>query len=292
MFSGVAEKALKCKQREAWTCKLCDFYNCLPPEDPLQCNLCKHEEQGPCAFHAGKIQKEDCTNIYCYACKKAYQYADPSFDAPGTLHRLADRAVKVFIKNYGHSLSAEQKNMVKEFEFLTTQDWSEPRTFRELDTVLWEALFEEDEPLFPHLGYMLSYSEEIDEWLTEEEGKQAREEERVVKCLQEIEEDPDTFIVAGSKKGTSYFVNVELEVCTCPGFHFKRYCKHIHMERPKNARQPPKAREAAKAAKAKAAKEDKAAKAKAAKEDKVAKEDKAAKEDKDRENPKRHKKND
>ena len=245
----MSEKPPKSKQRDPWTCKLCNFYNGLPPEDAVECNLCKHEDKGPCAFHAGKIQKEDCRNISCYACKKDYQYADPSFDAPGTLHSLAERAVKVLLSNRCHSLSSEQKNMVKEFEFLTTQDWSEPQVFDELDTILWEALFDGDETSFPYLGYMLSYSEEIDEWLTKEEEQHAREEARVVKCLEDIEEDPDTFIVAGSKKGTSYLVNVELEVCTCPAFKFNRYCKHFRMERPKNARQPPKAKEAAKAAK-------------------------------------------
>ena len=246
-----AEKPLKLKQREPWTCKLCSFYNCLPPEDAAECNLCKHAK-GPCDFHAGKIQKEEFTNTSCYACEKDYQYADPSFDAPGTLHSLADRAVKVFLKNYGHSLTPQHKSMVKEFEFLTTQDWSEPRVFEELDTILWEALFDSsgDDTSFPYLGYMLSYSEEIDEWLTNEEKEHACEEARVAKCLEDIEEDPDTFIVAGSKKGTSYLVNVELEVCTCPAFKFQRYCKHIHMERPKNARQPPKAKEAANAANA------------------------------------------
>jgi hypothetical protein len=249
------EKPPKSKQREAWTCKFCNFYNCLPPEDATECNLCKHGDNDPCTFHAGKIQKEDCANISCHACKKDYQYADPSFDAPGTLHSLADRAVKVFLKNKNHALIPKHKNMVKEFEYLTTQDWSEPQVFNELDTILWEALFDGDETSFDYLGYMLSYSEEIDAWLTHEEEKHARKENRIVKFLEDIEKDPDTFIVPGSKKGTSYFVNVELEVCTCPAFKFNRHCKHINMERPKNAKQPPKAIEAAKAAKvAKAAK--------------------------------------
>lgn len=178
-------------------------------------------------------------------CKKEYQYADPNFDAPGTLHRLADRAVKLFqLSNRSHALTSEQKIMLQDFKHYSTQDWSDPKVFEELDTVLWEALFDGDETQFPYLGYMLSYSEEIEEWLSSQEAKHARKEKRIEKLLEEIEADPDTFIVAGSKQGTSYFVNLELEVCTCPGFKFKRDCKHIHMERPKNAKQPAKAKEA------------------------------------------------
>jgi hypothetical protein len=220
------------KQLQDWKCKLCDFYNCLPPQDPTECNRCQHDKS-LCAFHSGKTKKEDCDNIFCYSCRKHYKYADPNYDAPTILYNLTVRAVKMRLLSTGlNNLSPAEKRMKQRIENLADKDWSDPVVFDALDDILWDSFVRNDSTTpFHYLGEMLIVSEEIDKFLSQEEEAYARKEKRQEKNLLDIEKDPDTFEVKGSKKGTSYFVNLELEVCTCPGFKFRSNCKHIHMKK-------------------------------------------------------------
>jgi uncharacterized Zn finger protein len=44
----------------------------------------------------------------------------------------------------------------------------------------------------------------------------------------ELEENKESMVVeVKGSKGNSYFVNVEENTCTCPGFTFRGACKHI-----------------------------------------------------------------
>ena len=216
------------KQLEAWTCKWCKFYNCLPPEDPTECNRCKYRKC-PCSFHEGKVKMQDCTITSCYSCFKDYKYSDPNYDAPGILYNLAERAVKICLRETYHSTSFEHpKDLMKELKSYKGKDLNDPTIFDACDEILWNACAHLHYKFVGNeIGHMLNMSDEIEQSLSRHEERY----ERKTTDLENIQEDPDTFQVKGSKKGTSYFVNLEKGLCTCPAFKFRDDCKHIHMQK-------------------------------------------------------------
>jgi hypothetical protein len=216
---------------EPWTCKWCDFYNCLPPDDPVGCNRC--EKRGTCYFHAGKCKKENCDNDTCYQCFKHFKYSDPEYDAPGITYDLALRAVKICLyKGWSDSSYEDPKDMMKELKSYEGKDLNDRAILSNCDEILWNCCaITDDRHVCDNLGHMLNQYDDIESCLCHYEKGIERKEKEIEKGLEKIHKDPDTFEVKGSKKGTSYLVNIEKRLCTCPGFKFQRNCKHIHMEK-------------------------------------------------------------
>ena len=220
------------KDLQDWTCRWCKFYNCLPPEDPVDCNRCKHRKS-TCSFHAGKTKKENCSISSCYSCFKNYKYSDPNYDAPRILYDLAVKAVKICLKmTYVGTSFEHPKDLMKQLEEYSKKDLNDPEIFDACDEILWNACAHLDFKFVgSELGHMLNMSSAIEESLYAEESYHEEKEKRKEQALKDIQKDPDTFEVKGSKKGTTYSVNLEKRLCTCPGFKFRNDCKHVNMEK-------------------------------------------------------------
>jgi len=124
------------------------------------------------------------------------------------------------------------KDLMKQLEEYSKKDLNDPEIFDACDEILWNACAHLDFKFVgSELGHMLNMSSAIEESLYAEESYHEEKEKRKEQALKDIQKDPDTFEVKGSKKGTTYSVNLEKRLCTCPGFKFRNDCKHVNMEK-------------------------------------------------------------
>jgi hypothetical protein len=142
------------------------------------------------------------------------------------------RAVKVCLyKGWADSSFEDPKEMMKELKSYAGKDLSDPIILSNCDEVLWNCCAIMDcKFLCDHLGHMLNQYDKIVAELRVDEKNIEKKERSIEQGLKNMQKDPDTFEVKGSKKGTSYLVNLEKRLCTCPAFKFGRDCKHVKME--------------------------------------------------------------
>jgi hypothetical protein len=202
----IAEEKDDPKPTEAWSCKWCKTDNSE-------------------------------TSQLCAKCFKAFKYSDPNYDAPRITYDLACRAVSVCLLDTYHSTSFENpKDMMKELKEYKDKDLSDPQIFSNVDEILWNACAHLDMKFCGNdIGHMLNQSDLIEDIIVGEEEAHKRILKLKEEGLKNIHKDPDTFTVEGSKKGTTYLVNLEKGLCTCLGFKYRSNCKHINMsKKPEN----------------------------------------------------------
>jgi hypothetical protein len=198
----IAEKEEELKPTQAWTCKWCKTDN---PE----------------------------TKLFCQQCFKAFKYSAPNYDAPRITYDLACRAVTICLRfTYASTSFQDPKDMMKELKGYKDKDLSDPHIFANVDEILWNACAHLDMKFCGNdITNMLNQSELIEECIEAEEKSHESFLKQKEKSIKNMYEDPDTFEVKGSKKGTTYLVNLEKRLCTCPGFKYQNDCKHVNMEK-------------------------------------------------------------
>lgn len=158
------------------------------------------------------------------------KYSDPEFDAYGKMFHTAKRAVQMCIdKRYFHNGSFENpKDMMKELLEYEKKGFKKRTVFERCDEILWNVCMIDDYVYANNMmGSMIDILDDINELLDQHD----MEKEELQEKIDDIANDPDTFEVSGSKRGTKYLVNLEQGICTCPGFKFRGECKHLHMRK-------------------------------------------------------------
>lgn len=167
-----------------------------------------------------------------------YKYSDPDYDAYGIMFSCAKRAVQCCINlKYLHDSSYENpKDMMKELERYEKKGFRDYKIFERCDEILWNACAILDwRHIGDNIGNMLNVIEEVEHSLALCEEEYEEEQKELKDKFLNLENHPETFEVRGSKRGTTYLVNLEEGVCTCPSFKYNDYCKHLQKKKPKLA---------------------------------------------------------
>ncbi len=219
-------------------CK-CGFFNTLRlPDNPLNCNVCKAGSKWSplCTYHQaiseGKRARHK--NTHCGACWKNFRYSDPNYDALGVMMQLAKKALSLLRSDqFTDNDFANPKWMRNDFQEiedkLAAGTISKDVALDHVDNILWNTCGHMDFRYAGNsLGDMLDWIDDISKDLIWYERFVNEREQDQHDFAEEMKAHPGTFQVKSSDRKTTYYVNIDKQYCSCPGFKNCRKCKHLN----------------------------------------------------------------